>query len=466
LQPTWAEGHCNLAATLLNLGRYDDAVISAREALRLRPDYVEAYENLSGALKELKQYDEAAEALRRCLQLRPDSAEIHNGLAGVLLMQGRFNEALVEVHQALLLDFNLAGAHANLGTTFFLMGRLAEAEATYNETLQRHPDNAEVHWNRSLLWLMQGDFTRGWPEYEWRWRRRDAVQRNFYAVPWDGSPLAGRTILLYAEQGMGDTLQFIRYASLVKRRGGTVIVESQPPLVKFLSACPGIDRVVAYGDELPPFDVHAALMSLPAIFGTRLESIPNEVPYLLVDTELRQKWRDELASQPGFKVGITWQGRQETNWVAYRSIPLQKFAPLAQIPGVKLFSLQKGAGVEQLLTRTFEVTDFGNRLDEQTGPFLDSAALMRNLDLVVTADTATAHLAGALGVPVWVALPVVPDWRWMLDRTDSPWYPTMRLFRQTRLGDWESVFAQMADELKMLASRPKGRQAKSGDASP
>lgn len=466
LQPTWPEAHCNLSATLVRQQRFDDAVLSAREAVRLRPDYVEALENLGGALKELNRYDEAAEALRRCVQLRPESAEIHNALAGVLLMQGQLNEALFEVQQALLLDFNLPAAHANLGTALFLMGRLAEAEATYNQTLEQHTDNAEVHWNRSLLWLMQGDFTRGWSEYEWRWRRRDAEPRNFYAALWDGSPLAGRTILLHAEQGMGDTLQFIRYAPLVKRRGGTVVVECQPPLLKFLAGCPGVDRVVAYGDELPPFEVHAPLMTLPAIFGTRLETIPCEIPYLLVDTELRQKWRDELAAEQGFKVGIVWQGRQERNWVAYRSVPLSSFAPLANVPGVKLFSLQKGPGVEQLAGQKFPVKDFSQRLDEATGPFLDTAALMRNLDLVISVDTATVHLAGALGVPVWVAIPVVPDWRWMLDRTDTPWYPTMKLFRQTRLGDWQSVFEQMAEELQELSSRPKTRPAKSGDASP
>jgi len=309
-------------------------------------------------------------------------------------------------------------------------------------------------------------FARGWPEYEWRWHRRQAVQRNFYATRWDGSPLAGRTILLHAEQGLGDTLQFVRYASLVKRRGGTIIVECQPPLVKLLTGCPGIDQVVAYGDALPPFEFHAPLMSLPAIFGTTVETIPQEVPYLLADPELRQKWRGELEGMREFKVGIVWQGRPEPPWVGNRSIPLRKYAPLAQVPGVKLFSLQKGPGVEQLVASSVEVTDFGPRLDEATGPFLDTAALMRNLDLVITSDTATAHLAGALGVPVWVAIPVAPDWRWMLNRTDSPWYPTMRLFRQTNLGDWDTVFAQMATELNLAATRPKGKSAKAEDGAP
>jgi hypothetical protein len=259
--------------------------------------------------------------------------------------------------------------------------------------------------------------------------------------------------VLHTEQGLGDSLQFIRYAPLVKQRGGTVVVECLRPLARLLARCPGIDRLVVKGSDLPAFDVHASLMSLPALLGTTLATVPADVPYLFADPELVERWRRELAPLPGFKVGIAWQGDPTHPKAGARAIPLRHFEPLARRPGVRLFSLQKGPGTEQLrdVAGHFDVTDFGNRLDEASGPFMDTAAVMKNLDLVITSDTAIAHLAGGLGVPVWVAVPAVPEWRWLLGREDSPWYPTLRLFRQARPGDWEGVFARMATELPARA---------------
>jgi hypothetical protein len=249
---------------------------------------------------------------------------------------------------------------------------------------------------------------------------------------------------------MGDTLQFLRYVPLAHRRGGRVILLCQPPLVRLLARTRGIERLLAHGDPLPAFDVHVPLLCLPGLFGTTLERVPVDVPYLEAEPPLVEAWRHRLGSYPGFKVGIAWQGNPRFRQDRFRSIPLAQFAPLARVPGVHLLSLQKGVGREQLpaLHGRFPVTDLGSELDETTGAFLDTAAVMKNLDLVVTSDTSIAHLAGALGVPVWVALQDVPDRRWLLDREDSPWYPTMRLFRQTRSGRWEDVFDRIAEALR------------------
>jgi hypothetical protein len=298
----------------------------------------------------------------------------------------------------------------------------------------------------------------GWTDYEWRFKcKRFGSLPPFHAPLWDGSPLEGRTILIHAEGGLGDTLQFIRYAPLVHRRGGRVILVCQPPLVRLLSLSRGlgVERLLAQGDPLPEYDVHASLLSLPGLLGTTLESVPTDVPYLDAEPQLVESWRRRLGSYPGFKVGIAWQGNPKHCGDRFRSSPLVQFAPVARVPGVHLLSLQKGAGREQLpaLQGRFPVTDLGSHL----GDFLDTAAVMKSLDLVISVDTAIAHMAGALGIPVWVALPFAPDWRWLLDREDSPWYPTMRLLRQTRPSWWEDVFHRIAEALQQRLAAPPGR---------
>jgi hypothetical protein len=257
------------------------------------------------------------------------------------------------------------------------------------------------------------------------------------------------------EQGLGDMLQFIRYASLVKGRGGSVVVECPPVLMALFSSCPGIDRLVAEGEPLPEFSVHAPLMSLPGLLGTTVETVPSEIPYLFASNELVEHWRQQLADIQAFKIGIAWQGNPHHRWDRHRSIPLVEFAPLARLAGVRLFSLQKGPGTEQLgaVASRFSVTELTNGSDMSPEALMETAAVIKNLDLVITTDTAIAHLAGALAARVWVALSVIVDWRWMLGREDSPWFPTMRLFRQTELGKWPRVFNRMASELrKQLAA--------------
>jgi hypothetical protein len=300
-----------------------------------------------------------------------------------------------------------------------------------------------------MLWLVQGNLEEGWPEYEWRWRCKDAFERAFDQARWDGSPLNGRTILLHAEQGLGDTIQLVRYAPMVHERGGGVVLECQKPLERLLARSPGIDQLVTQGSALPSFDVHLPLLSLPGVFRTTLATVPGTAPYVFADPDLVEYWRQELSTLSGRRIGIVWQGSPTYNSDTRRSIPLTEFAPLARVPGVHLISLQKGLGVEQLkaLPEGFRVLDLSERLDQTAGPFMDTAAVIMNLDLVIAPDTAIAHLAGALGARVWVALATSPSWRWLLDRDDSPWYPTARLFRQRENGSWLGVMEQIAEAL-------------------
>ncbi|MGZ5983257.1 MAG: tetratricopeptide repeat protein, partial [Isosphaeraceae bacterium] len=374
-----------------------------------------------------------------------DYAEAHNNLGNALQDQGRFEEAITAYRQALHFRPGYVEALKHLGNAQRALGRLTEAIACYDEGLRHAPDHALLHMSRAMVWLQMGDFARGWPECEWRLRGQDLLIHRLPQPVWDGSELGGRTILLVAEQGLGDTIQFIRYAPLVARRGGRVVVSCARMLGQILATCPGVDQVIIEGDPLPEFACHAPVMSLPAILGTTLQTIPVEVPYLAADPSLVARWRDALDGIDEFKVGVVWQGNPVHTKDRERSFRLAQLEPVARVPGVRLFSLQKYFGLDQIeaVSDRFHVTGLGHRLDD----FVDTAAVMRNLDLVISADSSPAHLAGALGVPVWMPLPYISDWRWMTDRDDTPWYPTMRLFRQRRFGDWDELFARLAREL-------------------
>jgi tetratricopeptide (TPR) repeat protein len=441
LKPDYAEIHNNLGGTLRDQGKLDEALACCRRALELKPNYAEAHNTLGAALNDKRKLDEAVARYRRALELKPDYAEAHNNLGAALSDQGKVEEAVTCCHRALELKPDFAGAHIDLGNALKGQGKLDEAAACYRRAMELKPDYADAHWNQSLLSLLTGDFQRGWAGYQWRWKTKDFQPRDFSQPLWDGQPLEGRTILLHAEQGLGDTLQFIRYAPLVKQAGARVLVECQEPLVRLLASCRGVDGLLGRGADLPPFDLHAPLLNLPGIFHTSLETIPADVPYLFADPGLAEHWRQELGGTAGFKIGIAWRGSPIHHNDHARSLPLSCFEPLAGLPGACFFSLQKGAGAEELqaVRDRFPVRELGSRLED----FMDTAAVLRNLDLVIACDTAVAHLAGALGTAVWVALPFIPDWRWLLDRSDTPWYPTMRLFRQDRRGDWQGVFRRI-----------------------
>jgi tetratricopeptide (TPR) repeat protein len=449
LRPDFAAAYTHLGIVCRDLKRPREAEACSRAVVRLQPQDAEAHNNLGVDLLDQHRLEEARDCFQRAVQLNPDYAEAQSNLGATLCHLGQLDEAAVCLRAALRLRPDLAVAANNLGNVYRALGRFEEALAGYAEALRVQPDYADPHWNAALVWLQRGDFDRGWPEYEWRWRLREFTARAATQPRWDGSPLAGRIILLYAEQGLGDTLQFIRYARLVKEQGATVLVECQKPLRRLLARCPGIDRLIVPGEPLPPHDVCAPLLSLPYHFQTRVETIPAPVPYLEADPGLVEQWRRELAALPGFKIGIAWKGSAEGDR-QQRSVPLAELAPLAALPGVQLVSLQKGPFSEQLaaVAGAWPVIDWSARLDETAGPFMDTAAVMKSLDLVVTSDTAIPHLAGALGVPVWVALAQVPHWSWLLEREDCPWYPTMRLFRQERRGEWGPVFQRIAEAVR------------------
>jgi tetratricopeptide (TPR) repeat protein len=476
LRPKDAGFHYNLGVARQVLGQTAEAAASYRQTLRFQREHPAAHNNLGHVLLALGQDAEARQHLEQAVRLQPDYVEAHSNLGSAYLRQGELekvvaslekvvrlrpkragaskNEAALPAENRSLLTLNYVGVYYSLGLAYYGLGRYQEALSSFEQALNINPESFENCFARALIRLLHGDFERGWRDYEYRWQYRTIPEPAGPQLMWDGSPLKGKTILLWAEQGFGDSIQFIRYASLVKQQGGTVVVRCPEKLTRLLSGCPGIDRLASIEAPLPAYDVQAPLLSLPRILGTTLETIPTNVPYLFVPSDLVERWRCKLNSGDGFRVGIVWQGDPANNSDRDRSFRLRHFAPLARVPGVQLISLQMGPGQEQLreMDGLFSLIDMGSRLND----FADTAAVMKSLDLVITCDTAAAHLAGAIGVPVWLGLPFSPDWRWLLNREDSPWYPSMRLFRQSRRGDWESVFSRMAGELhrKIGAAAP------------
>ncbi len=481
LKPSFPEAYNHLAIALGILERYDEAEACYLEALRLAPGFAQAYSNLAQVKILQHQHDEAFKFAERAIQLDPNLAEAYATLAGVYVHHNMTPEAEAAAEQALRINPRLPDGHYHLATIRlkqdrideavrmcremlaampdqvnmeYVLGmaamkenRLDDALAHFNKLLEKKPNDAQVHFNRALIWLVQGKYEEGWPEYEWRWKWPEFYIRPMTKPMWDGSSLEGKSIVLNSEQGMGDTFQFIRYAPLVQERGATVVLACPGRMMNLLSRCRGIDRFLAQETLTEVFDEHMPLMSLPSAFKASLATVPADIPYVFADPALEKSWRDELTTETGFRVGLAWQGNPQHPDDRHRSMPLEKFAPLARVPGVCLYSLQKGPGEDQTANAPFDIVDLAPRLDNSTGAFMDTAAVIKNLDLVITSDSAIAHLAGALGAPVWVALQYAPDFRWLLDRQDSPWYPTMRLFRQSRRGQWEDVFERIGEAL-------------------
>ncbi len=451
IEPGLADAYHNLGTLLLNQQHFVEASACFQRVLQIKPNHLNAIVNLGNALKNQGQVAEAAQSYQEALRLDPNHALANNNLGNLLFEQHRVADAIDCFCQALRSDPGYANAHYNLGNALFVAGRLREADESFGQAARLDPGHKMARWNRSLSRLLQGDYEEGWRDYEFREAQPGLVCALFPQPRWDGSSLQGKTILLHAEQGLGDTIQFIRYAPLVKALGCRVVVECQPALLGLLRRMPGIDQVVPRDDGdatgspsgvLPAFDVHLPLLSVAGHFRTTLDSIPHDVPYLEADAALVEKWRRELAPLSGRKIGIVWQGNPSQGDDRHRSVPLHLFAPLAKVPGVQLISLQVGPGQEQLGEVQFPIMDLGGRFDRSS--LDDLAAALVNLDLVVTVCTSVAHLGGALGVPVWVALKYVPHWVWLLERTDSPWYPSLRLFRQLVPGAWPDLFARIA----------------------
>jgi Tfp pilus assembly protein PilF len=445
-----------LGVIAYQVGHADDAIGLMRRAVALNDRIPELHGNLGTALQARDRLDEAIASYRRALALKPDFAAALNNIGNVLKAQGRLDEAMAFYQKALAVMPDYAEPHHNLSTILSDQGRPDEAAASYRQAVAIKPDYADAHYNLALALLSRGDMTAGWQEHEWRWKTAQMTKawRTFAQPQWRGEAADGRTLLIHAEQGFGDTLQFCRYAPLAAARGLRVILEVPERLVRLLHDLPGVDQVVADGEKLPPFDLHCPMLSMPLALETTLATIPRDVPYLHADAAQVAAWRTRLAAleDQGPRIGLVWAGNPRLYQPGApsvdrrRSITLGHFAAFAGLESAAFISLQKDDAAHQTKTPPAGLTihDWTAELSD----FAATAALIEALDLVIGVDTAVIHLAGALGKPVWLLNRFDSCWRWLLERDDSPWYPTLRQFRQPSPGDWNTVLAKVRAELE------------------
>ncbi len=442
LKPDFAEAYSNQGNALRDLHRPADAIASYDKALSYMPSHAEAHFNRGNALKDLKRLDEALASYDRALALKPDFAEAHGNRGNALRETQRLDEALASYDRALALKPDFAEAHSNRGNALRETQRLNEALASYDQALALKPDHVEAYWNKSLLLILMGQYLEGWELFEWRFKY-DPLKHNyppFPKPPWRGqADIRGRKLLIHGEQGYGDVIQFCRYLPQVRALGADIILEVQQPLVPLVSTLNCPMTVVAKGDVLPEVDAYCPIMSLPYVFKTTVGTIPAEVPYLFSDKEKVKVWQEKLGPAR-LRVGLTWSGSRDHKNDLNRSIWLKELLPLTDLP-IEWHSLQKEYRQPDL--EILEAHPEIRQHQDDLTDFSDAAALIECLDLVISVDTSTAHLAGALGKPVWILLPHAPDYRWMLDREDSPWYPSARLFRQSKAGDWAGVIQRV-----------------------
>jgi tetratricopeptide (TPR) repeat protein len=454
LKPDHAEVLNNRGTTLNSLERHEDALDSFTRAVVLRPDYLFARFNQGSTLLGLGRFDEALANFEATLAIEPNHADTLCHRGNVLLKLNRVDEAFASYVQALSLAPDHPQILQNHTVALRHLGRPREALESADKALRIKPDYAAARFEQAIALLALGDFERGWAAYESRWQLAEfePQRRNYGAPHWLGQEnVAGKTILLHCEQGFGDTLQFVRYAPLLAQRGATVILEVQEHLKALLSQMPGVSAVIARGEPLPPFDLYCPLLSLPLAFGTRCETIPANVPYIAADPARVAHWAAKLSEFTGkTKIGLVWAGNSSANAIdTRRSLRLCEFAPLAALPGIHFFSLQKGEPSAQALhpPQGFPLADFSAELHG----FEDTAALIANLDLVISVDTSVAHLAGAMAKPVFILSRFDGCWRWLNHREDSPWYPTARLFHQTAPGAWDEVIVRVGEALRQAA---------------
>lgn len=454
--------HHSRALALLALERHEEALASLTRAQSLAPDRFGIHFHRGVALSLLHRHAEALASFDQALRLDPGSAEALSNRGVELGHLGRFDEALLAFARAAAVKPDYIDSYANAANTLVACGRRREALEQFDRALRLQPDHAPTLWSKSLLKLALEEYEEGWPLYESRLRLEylREYRRSFSVPRWTGKQdIAGKRILIHAEQGLGDALQFCRYLPLVEASGAEVVFEAPAALLGLMRSLPFRGALLAQGEPLPAdLDCYCPLLSLPLAFDTRADTIPAKVPYLKAEDSAVASWRQRLGVLPGLKVGLNWQGgavAERQAWIRGRSFALGSAAPLAQVPGISLISLQKGPAAGQRCEVAFggAIAQLTDPDDTGAGALTETAALVSALDLVITSDTSVAHLAGALGAPAWVALHSVPDWRWLLERADSPWYPSMRLFRQRAAGDWHELFERIARELGELASR-------------
>lgn len=451
INPNMTFAHHNLGDAYKNQGMLNEAIRCYQNAIEINSDYAEGYNSIGNALKDEGKLEEAIIYYNKALQIKPDYAYAYYNLANIFQNQGKFEKAISYYCIALHLKPSSIEVYNNIGNAYLDQGCFDRALFYYQEGLKKKPSYAEIIFNQATTHLLKGNLIKGWEGYEWRFRRsaKHTVYIHSYDKPrWDGSFFRGKRLFVHAEQGLGDALQFVRYLPMVKARGGTVIFESPKQLFGLMQNFPGIDELTIMSYEKKSdkeFDFYIPLMSLPWIFKTTIDTIPAKIPYFSSDPIKCKYWRRRLAGD-GFKVGLVWSGQYRPPYD--RFILLEKFAPICKIKGVRLYGLQKGDAAGQIdrLPEDMQIINLGDELVD----FTDTAALIENLDLIISIDTSVVHLAGAMAKPTWVLLRFIPDFRWLMHREDSPWYPTVRLFRQSVRGDWDSVILKVARELSLL----------------
>jgi len=458
IDPSCIVAHLQLIASWEKMERDSEALNACKRLLIIDPHHREALLSASTICKRMGKFEDAEGYCRTVYNQNSRDIGAIIDLASILTVLEEYEEALELYKDALMIRPESLSLYYNLGFVLKKLGYLSEAIAIYTQVIAQKPDYAMAHFSLGLAQLTLGNFEDGFREYEWRWKAYNEIQPVSLVPRWDGSPLAGKTIYLIAEQGYGDTFHFVRYLKLLKEQGAHVVLAPQYALIPFMKLIPYIDEVLSPRDPMPLCDYQASLMSLPLLCGTTRETVPAPIPYLYPDEGLIETWREYLHKQApdAFRVGICWHGNSQYNdislrrAVAQKSCPFALFELLSQVSGVQLYSLQKISGVDEFKTvdSTSFVHIFPDDLDTAHGRFMDTAAIIKNLDLVITIDTSIAHLAAALGIETWNLLPEPADWRWMLEMSETPWYPHMRLFRQTRRGDWHGLMIQVQEALQ------------------
>ena len=444
IQPNHVEALFCLGVAFKERDRLEESIQAYQKAIAVRSDFAEAYNNLGNVFQEQGKLEESIQAYQKAIQIQPDYADTYYNLGNVLQKQGKLEESIQAYQKAIQIQPNHVDAYNDLGVIFKEKRQLDKSIQAFQKSIRLNSNFAQAHENLGMLLLLKGDFLNGWKEYEWRWRSVQKSQKRDFKRPlWDGTPLDGKSILVYAEQGFGDTIQFIRYIELLPDTGTIIIFACQPELKRLFKSIDRIDALVTKGEVISDFDVHIPLLSLPYIFNTTLDSIPSQTPYLYSD--INSDFAFILDNEDHFKVGIVWAGSSTHVNDRNRSVNLNQFKELLSIEGCEFFSLQVGLHRADISQNGYDyiIKDLGKMFND----FRDTASAILQLDLVISVDTSVAHLAGALGKEVWTLLPFVPDWRWMFDRSDSPWYPSMTLFRQKKVGNWGDVFQQLKFEL-------------------
>ena len=489
IKPDYAEAHDNLGGLLKETGQLAEAIVCYRKAIEIAPDFIAAYYNLGNAFEEDKQLDMAIDSYSKALLIQPNHAEVYHKLGNIFINKRQYDDAIDNYDKALSINPNYAAVynnlgyalskktgdlnkaieyynkalsinpeHAdtynNLGCAYNDLGMFKEAEQAFRQALKIRPDFADAQFNWSLGMLLNGNFEAGWKKYRYRFKRKNATASypDISIPEWRGECLQNKTLLIWAEQGLGDTIQFVRYLKKIKKGGARILFYCKPSLKRLLEPVSAIDQVID-NFETVAADFHIPLLNLPELEGTKLDTVPCEVPYLFPENNSVKQWREKLQNSDKLRVGLVWAGSPSHSNDQFRSVKLAEFSDLFLIKGISFYSMQKGEATGQLndlINRSTVKMNIIN-VSEQLNDLSDTAALMANLDLVISVDTCVAHLAGALARPVWTLLPANPDWRWLLERNDSPWYPTMQLYRQEEPGNWKAVINRIEADLKKLA---------------